>query len=151
MVLGSVPTRRTAIQFPPHNQHHSARFLINSAIKLANPNYNSYIFSYPELIKYKECESEDAPYSLFKTVFPSWDNEPRKPGRGTIFVESTPELFKRWLLAACHWTIINKTPDERIVFINAWNEWGEGAHLEPDRRFGYAYLQAMVDALKSIQ
>jgi hypothetical protein len=139
-----------AVQFPPHNQHHSARFLINSSIELANPNYSSYLFSYPELIKYKENEPEDAPYPLFKTVFPSWDNEPRKPGRGTIFVESTPDLFKRWLLAECRWTILNKPPEERLVFVNAWNEWGEGAHLEPDRRFGYAYLQAMFDALKSL-
>ena len=140
-----------AIQFPPHNQHFSPRFLINSSVKFANPNYDSCLFSYPELIKYKENELEDAPFTLFKTVFPGWDNEPRKPGRGTIFTESTPDLYKRWLQVACRWTLINHSPNERFVFINAWNEWGEGAYLEPDRRFGYAYLQATLDALRSLQ
>lgn len=140
-----------ALQFPPHNQHFSPRFSAKSLIELANPNYSSYIFSYPELVLYKEKEPENAPYPLYKTVFPSWDNEPRKPGRGNIFIESTPELYKRWLQVACRWTLLNHSPNDCFVFINAWNEWGEGAYLEPDRRFGYAYLQATVDALKSIQ
>jgi hypothetical protein len=140
-----------AVQFPPHNQYHSARFLINPPIKYANPNYNSYVFSYPEIVKYNEEEPEDTPYTLFKTVFPSWDNEPRKPGRGTIFAESTPGLYRRWLQAVCKWTVINQKTEERLVFINAWNEWGEGAHLEPDRRFGYAYLQATLDVLRGLR
>jgi len=140
-----------AVQFPPHNQHHDARFLVNSSIKFANPSYDSYTFSYPELVKFKENNPEDAPYTLFKTVFPSWDNEPRKPGKGTIFADSTPGLYKRWLQAACRWTFINNSPEERFVFINAWNEWGEGAHLEPDRRFGYAYLQATMDIIKELK
>lgn len=139
-----------AVQFPPHNQLHHPRFRINDAIQIANPDFHSYIFSYPEVVKYKEAEPEDAAYSLYKTVFPSWDSEPRKPGRGTIFAHSSPQLYARWLRAAGQWTLKNHPSEERFVFINAWNEWAEGAYLEPDRRYGYAYLQATMDVLRSL-
>lgn len=140
-----------AVQFPPHNQLHDSRFMITSSVNLANTDYSSYIFSYPEVVKYKEAYPEDAKFPLYKTVFPSWDSEPRKPGRGTIYAYSSPALYKRWLKTACQWTIKNHTSEERFVFINAWNEWAEGAHLEPDRRYGYAYLQATMETLRSLK
>lgn len=138
-----------AMQFPPHNQWHSGDLMIQSQTQLANPDYSSYIFSYPKMVEYQETHAEDAPYPLYKTVFPSWDSEPRKPGKGTIYAGSKPSLYRRWLKAACNWTIKNHPKDSRMVFVNAWNEWAEGAHLEPDRKFGYAYLQGTLDVLKS--
>ena len=140
-----------AVQFPPHNQHHGPRFMINSETNYSNPDYSSYVFSYQKTVEYKEQDPEDAPYPLFKGIFPSWDSEPRKPGKGTIFAGSTPELYQRWLKAISQWTIENHPEGERFVFINAWNEWAEGAHLEPDRRYGYAYLQATMDTLRAIK
>ncbi|MBN2425599.1 MAG: glycoside hydrolase family 99-like domain-containing protein [Calditrichaceae bacterium] len=139
-----------AIEFPPHNQVFNTRFQINPLVGVSNPKYDSYIFSYPDVVKYKVFEEADPPYNLFKTVFPAWDNEPRKPSRGTVFANSSPEFYKQWLQGSCRWTLKNKPPEERLVFINAWNEWAEGAHLEPDRKYGYAYLQATMDTLKSL-
>ncbi len=139
-----------AVQFPPHNQHYLPRFMMKPAPIFSNSNFQGKIFSYPELVKYKENEPEDPPYTLFKTVFPRWDNEPRKPGRGVVYADSTPTLYKRWLQTVCRWTIVNHPLEERLAFVNAWNEWGEGAHMEPDRRFGYAYLQATMDTLRSL-
>ena len=139
-----------AMQFPPHNQHHGAQFMINSEIKFTNPDFSSYVFSYPKTVEYKECNPEDAPYPLYKGIFPIWDSESRKPGKGTIFTGSTPQLYERWLRTICQWTIKHHPEEARFVFINAWNEWAEGAHLEPDRRYGYAYLQATMDTLKSL-
>lgn len=137
-----------AMQFPPHNEWHSGDLMIQASTELANPDYSSYIFSYPKMVEHQENQIKaTTPYPLYKTVFPSWDSEPRKPGRGTIYAYSSPSLYRRWLQTACDWTIKNHPQEERFVFINAWNEWAEGAHLEPDRRFGYGYLEATKDVL----
>ncbi len=84
---------------------------------------------------------KDYTYKTFRTVFPRWDNTPRKAYSGAlIFDGTTPDIYAQWLDYAVKSTRHNMNGDERIVFINAWNEWAEGAMLEPDKRFGYAYL-----------
>lgn len=139
-----------AMQFPPHNEWHSGDLMIQDSTTLANPDFSSYIFSYPKMVEYQKNQIQTKnPYPLYKTVFPSWDSEPRKPGRGTIYAYSSPSLYRQWLQAACDWTLKNHPKEERFVFVNAWNEWAEGAHLEPDRRFGYAYLHETMNALRS--
>jgi lipopolysaccharide biosynthesis protein len=89
----------------------------------------------------------DAKYSLFKTVFPSWDNTARRVFQSNV-LKNTPSLYKKWLKDCIEWTKENKHQEEQFVFINAWNEWAEGAHLEPDQKYGYAYLQATKEALE---
>jgi lipopolysaccharide biosynthesis protein len=74
---------------------------------------------------------------------PAWDNTARRRAQGTIFVRSSPELFGYWAEAIVAETCNRFDGDERIVFVNAWNEWGEGCHLEPDQRFGRQYLEAL--------
>lgn len=83
---------------------------------------------------------------VFPGVMPSWDNTPRRLLRGTVFHGSTPALFYEWLAFSID-RAKNNEEHERFVFINAWNEWGEGAYLEPDREFGYAYLAACAAAV----
>lgn len=81
-------------------------------------------------------------------VMPSWDNSARQPHSAQIYHGSTPELFEEWLTHAMQRAAKNP-PDQRLVFINAWNEWGEGAYLEPDLRYGYAYLDACAAAIRA--
>jgi lipopolysaccharide biosynthesis protein len=76
----------------------------------------------------------------YRGVMPSWDNTPRKLERSISFYGATPELYAEWLRSAVDETCRSLAPENRLVFINAWNEWAEGAYLEPDRRRGYAYL-----------
>ncbi|HEY3344308.1 MAG TPA: glycoside hydrolase family 99-like domain-containing protein, partial [Anaerolineaceae bacterium] len=136
-----------AVEFPPHN---AAYPNITDQVSLLNPTYQGTVQSYLDLARTFMANSGVNAFRLFKTVCPAWDNEPRKPGRGTTFLHSTPALYRRWLASALAYTIRNHPPAEQFVFVNAWNEWGEGAHLEPDRKFGYAYLQATADALRSL-
>ena len=72
-------------------------------------------------------------YTLFKSVMPAWDNTPRRQEHSIIYINSSPEAYEHWLGKAVELMVTRYKGDERLVFINAWNEWGEGAHLEPDR------------------
>lgn len=88
-------------------------------------------------------------YSRFRCATPGWDNSPRRQKEATIFYGSTPKLYERWLQALVRETLATRQNDERIVFVNAWNEWAEGNHLEPDQRWGRGYLEATARAVRS--
>lgn len=91
------------------------------------------------------------PYTFFRGVMPAWDNTARRQDTGSIFLGSGPEPYREWLNAATNWTAKQHTGEERLIFINAWNEWGEGNHLEPDLRYGRAYLEATWDVLRQFR
>lgn len=82
---------------------------------------------------------------------PRWDNTARRKRDGRILIGSTPQLYKAWLTAALKQTRQRYKGDEQIVFINAWNEWAEGCHLEPDLRYGRGYLEATKQAITDAQ
>jgi hypothetical protein len=83
---------------------------------------------------------EDPDYKLFRGVFPSWDNSPRRGLDGTIIINSSPEIFEYFLRRQVQNTFDKFMGDEKLLFINAWNEWGEGCYLEPDEKYGKEYL-----------
>jgi hypothetical protein len=87
-------------------------------------------------------------YKMFRCVTPGFDNTPRRPGLPVSMLHKTnPEDFGRWLTAAVSWTRTHLQGEEQLIFVNAWNEWAEGNHLEPDQRFGRAFLQKIPKAL----
>lgn len=86
------------------------------------------------------------PYKHFLCVFPFWDNSARRKHNSFVFENSSPSTFKYFLQKAIQFTSENFENDEKFLFINAWNEWGEGCHLEPDERFGFQYLQKCREA-----
>lgn len=86
-------------------------------------------------------------YPLYRGVCPRWDNTPRKVKRGLILDNISPEEYGRWLAMTVDITK-DKPAEHRLIFINAWNEWAEGNYLEPDLKYGHAYLQATYDAVK---
>lgn len=89
-------------------------------------------------------------YRWFRCVSPMWDNSARRTINAGIFIGSTPAIYKQWLSKIVSRTKHLYKDDEQIVFINAWNEWAEGCHLEPDQKWGHAYLEATRDALATV-
>ena len=134
-----------AIEFPPHKL---ARGLppINDQLEIVNPDYRGYVVDYTAVIE-RARQQESPGYDMIRGVFPSWDNEARKPGAGYTFAGATPQRYREWLDIAVDYAHCHPVAGERLVFINAWNEWAEGAYLEPDRRYGYAFLEQTRQAL----
>lgn len=76
----------------------------------------------------------------FKAIVPGWDNSPRKKRDSFIAHNTTPELYKKWLEKVCERSKVY-SKEENFLFINAWNEWAEGNHLEPDKKWGTSFLE----------
>jgi lipopolysaccharide biosynthesis protein len=83
----------------------------------------------------------------FPCCFTGWDNTARRGRHAIVMVDSGPEVFRSQLSLMTR-SVLNKDRDERVVFINAWNEWAEGMYLEPDAKFGHAYLKAVREVLE---
>lgn len=105
------------------------------------------LYSYRDVIEndLKFDFQQDRP--VFPGVCPGWDNSPRRPKGSALIIEgSTPDLFKYWTLKKINRTNWDLLPD-RFIFVNAWNEWAEGNHLEPCERWGTQYLSALQQAI----
>ena len=135
-----------SVEFPPHQIHVPC---INEDLDILNHEYSGSVYDYMDVVTASK-EFKWPEYKHFRTVMTSWDNEPRRPGKGRTFAFSSPERYQEWLSTVIQQTVENNRRDERLVFINAWNEWAEGAHLEPDRKYGYAYLDATREAIAAL-
>lgn len=133
-----------ATEFPPNN---SAPPNITNCVTPTGDQFASTVYDGTVFVDRSE-HYKQVNYTLFRGVCASWDNTARRKNRGTVFLDQTPALYQRWLENAITDTVEHREKiDERLVFVNAWNEWAEGAHLEPDARYGYAWLQATRNAL----
>jgi lipopolysaccharide biosynthesis protein/glycosyltransferase involved in cell wall biosynthesis len=133
-----------AVEFPP--SYLGEAEVSQKSVKITNPKFKGKIFDYNSAARIMMQKRADG-YTLFKSVMPSWDNTARRQNESHIFINSTPSAYKSWLETVVTYTRNNLPESQRFVFVNAWNEWAEGAHLEPDRHYGYAYLQATADAI----
>lgn len=103
-------------------------------------------YEYREIIKYLNIDAERED-DIFPSIIPRFDRTPREPG-ARVFANSTPELFHESVQNALG-LIMDKEYDKRILFLVAWNEWGEGNYIEPDLKFGHGYLEALRDCILS--
>jgi lipopolysaccharide biosynthesis protein len=136
-----------AIEFPPHN---IASPEVNHEVELLNPSFSGKVYDYRDLVEGEIANRRNPSFDKFLTVMTGWDNEPRRAGRGHIFAFSTPMAYAKWLEHACERAARQPDAEKQLVFINAWNEWAEGAYLEPDRRYGRAYLIETKSVLNSL-
>jgi hypothetical protein len=131
------------VEFPPNNFFSND---ITDQIFTMNSSFGGRIYDYTCCVERSNHFKRDG-FITFKGVMPGWDNTARKPNNPAIFYGSNPQIYQRWLESVIQLTKISVSSEHQIVFINAWNEWAEGAHLEPDRKYGYGNLQATANAI----
>ena len=119
---------------------------IKDTVDAYEPLYGS-ILDYDAVASHYENFAPQSETTVFRSIVPQWDNTPRYGNRANVVHHSTPSRYEQWLRHIVQETREHFTGDEQLVFINAWNEWAEGAHLEPDTHHGYAYLNATGRAL----
>ncbi len=137
-----------AIEFPPNNFNLKR---MNSPFATIRKDFKGSIYDWTSMMKMSENYT-DPGYKLFRGVCPSWDNTPRRKNESTLLINNDPADFQKWVYNASIETMKrSRKSDERLMFINAWNEWAEGAHLEPDDRNGYAYLNSLKSAIIQVK
>lgn len=105
------------------------------------------VLSYPKVAEFYASQSDAKGFTYFRSVVPMWDNTPRYSESGIMLHGGTPQDFQSWLEDSIGYSRKYLPLEERFVLVNAWNEWAEGAHLEPDTKHGYAYLNSVGRAL----
>lgn len=104
------------------------------------------VFKYKNAIKYmvtEDCRNEN----VIPVIAPNFDHSPRSGKKAMILTDCKPEYFKT-ILERAKEVVSKKTEDHQIVIIQSWNEWGEGNHLEPDKKYGKAYLEMIKEVVK---
>lgn len=105
------------------------------------------IYDFEEARKLMRSSSQKIKHPLYPTVFVGWDNTPRRGNKAIILTNATTEGFEAALRSTIQEVQKNSHLDEKIIFVNAWNEWAEGNHLEPDLKNDRSYLEAIKRAL----
>jgi len=132
------------VEFPPHGCAVEA----TTTPEIVRDNFVGTRYDYEATILADLCRSVPG-YKRYPAVFPSWDNTPRQPLRGDSFIHASPEAFQVYVEAKLELVRQFLVGDERLLFVNAWNEWAEGAHLEPDQKFGHRWLESICNALRA--
>jgi glycosyltransferase involved in cell wall biosynthesis len=133
-----------AIEFPPHKltQHLKPA---NPEFELLDQEFSGKVYHYEQVVETSLNEATPS-YPLIKTAVPSWDNDARRQGHGLVITGSTPQKYEAWITELIQRSKRQPFFGEPVICINAWNEWCEGAYLEPDLHFGSAYLNATARA-----
>lgn len=108
------------------------------------------LFDYREMVKTMRSRPPPS-YPLFRGVTPGFDNSARRKKGATIVRHSSASLYGEWLEDMLRWTEVHHAGQRRLVFVNAWNEWAEGNHLEPDQQRGHSYLEANIAAVTRVR
>ena len=127
-----------AYEFPPRTSFQKHRIPNKRTLIYAEVLYNSYYFN--------DTNINISKLPFFRGLMLEWDNCPRNK-YGAIFDHYSPEQFYMFNKIIIEWTNKHYNKDLRFIFINAWNEWGEGSYLEPDEKYGYASINSLSKAI----
>ncbi|WP_144579326.1 glycoside hydrolase family 99-like domain-containing protein [Agrobacterium sp. DE0009] len=138
-----------AMEFPPHT-------ILTDDIAHQKEDldldFGGNIFDY-DLAVSNAVKTPEVEYKVFPTATLSWDNTARKGKQATIFSNFSLKRYSQWLSSNVERVSkdVNLSPDEKITFVNAWNEWAEGTHLEPDQKHGFGYLAATRSVMENYE
>ncbi len=105
--------------------------------KLGKIDFGDYDYLWNKILKNNRTYGDNV--EIFKGAFSGWDNSPRKGKKSMIVKNGSPEKFLKYLLLLAK----KKRSNKNVIVINAWNEWGEGAILEPTKQYSYEYLKSV--------
>jgi len=141
------------VDFQPNNTEYPPRSAFGKGIRLMQRQWNSLAkkIGLPEVYSVLRLRYTDVAKNVLKlyetfsehhypTVFPNWDNSPRRKA-ATIIQNDNPADFANWVRDAAN-IVRKRSEDNQFLFVNAWNEWAESAHLEPEQKMGRAFLEA---------
>ncbi len=126
------------VDFPPHG---CVAAEVTRATRGVAEDFSGRIFDYRDLVR-DALSRGGSQLPNFRCVMPSWDNTARKGIRAHVFHGATPLRYRAWLAETVKRAAVDVALPQPVVFINAWNEWAEGCHLEPDAEYGNAWLEA---------
>lgn len=148
------PTVNAAVEFQPMYLGKFGRYsniLYNLSRRILHKELFNKKVNYKKYVNYQCKQSVNIDYKRYPSLCPSWDNSPRRVnGHFFAFTHSTPKAFKKWFNHV-YTSFKPFSKEENFIFINAWNEWAEGNHLEPDLKFGKGYLEAIKEVIDSNQ
>lgn len=128
------------IEFPPH-KFNGPQSRPEKFPDYTNPEFSGGLVDYSKIIA-QSAKRSAPPFKLYRGIIPSWDNTARRQNTPTIVVNAEPSLYGDWLgYLRAYTRKHNSAESDNFIFINAWNEWGEGCHLEPDHKWGLQYLE----------
>ena len=134
----------SGVEFPPHNRTLLGMPYVHESINFHRP-FDGTAMLYHELAN-AYLQRNVQGQRIFRGIFPSWDNTARSRDRALIFLNGTPANYEYWLSETIAKMRTEQAAPDRLVFINAWNEWAEGCHLEPDQKHSHAFLEATLRA-----
>ncbi|MGE4482618.1 glycoside hydrolase family 99-like domain-containing protein [Acidocella sp.] len=134
-----------AVEFPPHKLSQVTPRL-NETLDLLDPDFTATVHDYAALAE-TSLNLPAPAYPLIKTIVPGWDNDPRREGKGLVLHGATPAKYQSWLEGLIRYSADHPFHGQKIICVNAWNEWAEGAFLEPDIHAGAAFLNATARAI----
>jgi hypothetical protein len=132
------------VEFPPHSIPVDE---ITREVPDVASDFSGKIFSYADVVRYCTALGSCIRLPVYRGLMTSWDNTARRGLASHIYYDSTPEHYEVWLRRLLAYTRRHHQGDHRLLFVNAWNEWAEGAYLEPDEKHRYGYLEATARAV----
>jgi hypothetical protein len=124
-----------AVEYPPHGFFREIRTDRTSA-------FSGRVHDFNDLVDHYGTRTLPS-YPLIKGVTMGFDNTPRLGFKSTIFVNSSLNIFYKWLRSSAKISLSFGNETDNWIAINAWNEWSESASLEPSLQFGRNYLEAV--------